>query len=119
MGGNGDVYDISAGAIGAVGKKAKVVKSQVVQVGDIDSRLDLQKVGEELRALMTAMMQEATEPEHAVAIGEVGRAQVAASEGDEKSTVDYLKKAGSWALSVASSIGVTLVAAVLKGEIGI
>ena len=54
-----------------------------------------------------------------MAIGAVGAAAAAAQQGNGAKTLEYLKKAGSWAFDVATKIGADSVAAAQKSVIGV
>ena len=61
------------------------------------SSIDLAKLADELAQLRAAMKQEATEPEHDVATGNVAMAEKAAKAEDGPKVLEYLKAAGQWA----------------------
>jgi hypothetical protein len=63
--------------------------------------------------------QEAVEPEHDIAIGAVANAEVAAKEGDGPKTLEWLGKAGKWALDNATKIGVGVATSALKTALGL
>jgi hypothetical protein len=107
----GDTYNIS-GQAGAVGPHAHAHDntSQQVQGGG-----DLVNLAEELDRLRAAMKREPEgPPEQDVAIGAVATAQNAAKLGDSLAIPQYLKSAGSWALTIAEKIGVPLAVEALK-----
>jgi hypothetical protein len=81
--------------------------------------LDLRTLATELAQLHTAMRESATSAEHDAAIGEVAVAEVAATEGNGPTTLEHLKKAGRWALDVATEIGVSVAGAALKTSLGL
>jgi hypothetical protein len=92
-----------------------------VSVGDgstagdqVSPQLDLQKLSGELRQLREALQKEATEEEHKPALDAVDKAERAAKEGNVEAVLDHLKKAGKWALDVATKIGVSVASDVLK-----
>ena len=70
--------------------------------------IDLPKLADDLVKLRAAMQQEATEPEHDVAIGNVSMAEKAAKEGNGPKALEYLKAAGKWALDTATKVGVSV-----------
>ena len=78
------------------------------QVEDID----LEKLAAELHKLGEAMKQEATEPEHHMAVGAITAAEQSARQKEGPKTVEYLRAGGRWALVVAQKIGVELAVAV-------
>ncbi|MFJ4099829.1 tetratricopeptide repeat protein [Amycolatopsis japonica] len=112
-------YEISAEQVGAVGDKAKVVDSTFVKTGDKGDSGEIGALFEELGVLRKAMKEAATDPEHDLAVAEVAKAELAAKEGDRATAIQSLKKAGKWAFAVASTVGASLVASVLKGELGL
>lgn len=81
--------------------------------------IDLHKLAAELAELRTAMKAEATgQTEQDVALGEIAKAEAAAKSGDQTKTVQALKSAGKWALSVAEKIGVGVAIAAMKPLVG-
>lgn len=75
---------------------------------------DLQVLAKELEKLREKLLQEAKEPEQVIMASEVAQAEIAAKEGDESKTFEHLKKAGTWVMEVAKSIGVPLAIEALK-----
>ena len=65
------------------------------------------------------MKQEATEPEHDVAIGDIAKAEKAAKEGDGPKVLEYLKAAGKWALDIAIKVGSSVASAAITKAIGV
>ena len=82
-------------------------------------RTDLSEVAGELARLRQAMRSEATEPEHAIAVSEVARAEQAAKAKDSAKVAQSLKRAGKSALDVATKIGTTLASEALKESLGL
>ena len=83
------------------------------------SSIDLAKLADELAQLRAAMKQEATEPEHDVATGNVAMAEKAAKAEDGPKVLEYLKAAGQWALDTATKVGVGVAEAALTKAIGV
>ena len=65
------------------------------------------------------MFASSTSPSHYVAVGEVAAAEQAAQSGDQPAALDHLKKAGKWALEVATKIGSEVASAALKASLGL
>ena len=114
----GDCYTV--GQAGAVGPGAHAhdltfnqLWSQSVQF------IDLQALATELSILRPHLRQEAVKPEHDVAIGAVANAEMAAKEGDGPKTLEWLGKAGEWALDNAAKIDVEVATAALKTALGL
>lgn len=78
------------------------------------SNIDLRSLAHELETLRTVMRNEATIPEHDIAIGEVAAAQTAAAQGDGAKALEYLKSAGQWAFDVSTKIGIGVAIAAIK-----
>jgi hypothetical protein len=81
--------------------------------------IDLPKLAEDLVKLRAALQQEATEPEHDLAIGNVSMAAKAAKEGNGPKALEYLKAAGKWALDTATKVGVSVASNALTKAIGV
>jgi hypothetical protein len=81
--------------------------------------IDLQKLADDLTKLRTAMQQEATEPEHDLAIGNVSMAAKAAKEGDGPKALEYLKAAGKWAQEIAIKVTSRVVEEAFAKVIGV
>ncbi len=79
--------------------------------------IDLAKLATELGRLRAAMRSEGSEPEHDIAVGYVAAAEKAAGDGDGPMTLENLKRAGVWALSVAEKVGVGLAVAAIKSAV--
>jgi hypothetical protein len=110
----------SAGEAGAIGPGATASQIAFQQVwNQLQGSTKIEDLATELSALGTAMRSAASEPEHELSIGAVAAAEAAARAGDGVRTLEYLKKAGSWALDVATQIGVNLASSALKGSLGV
>jgi hypothetical protein len=114
----GDAY--SAGQAGAIGPGATASQISFQKVwAQLQGSASVEELAKELGALRTAMRSAASEPEHELSIGAVAAAQAAAEEGDGVRTLEYLKKAGNWALDVATKIGLNIASFALKGSLGL
>lgn len=114
----GDQYSVSQA--GAVGPNAHAHDMSFNQnYAQIDSSINLLQLADELSRLQKAMMKEATEAEHSIAIGEVAKAEKAAKTKDVSKVTEHLKSAGKWSLDIASKIGVPIAVEVLKKSLGI
>ncbi|WP_460440375.1 Rab family GTPase [Amycolatopsis stemonae] len=113
-------WNITGSQIGVAGDHAKVDKVEFAQLGsgdDVD--LDPSKLSAELKQLLQSMKAAANLPEEYDSVAEVARAEAAAESGDSSTAVGHLVKSGKWAFTVATSIGATLAAAVLKAHLGL
>lgn len=113
-----DTY--SAGQAGAMGPNAHAHDITFQQIWQQSaSKIDLASLGRELARLRAAMRAEASDPEHDIAIGEVAAAEKAAREGNGPIVLEHLRKAGGWALDIATTIGVGVATAALKTSLGL
>src|SRR4030095_145114 len=114
----GDQYNIS-GQAGAVGRQAHAHDMTFSQTWQkLEGSVDLNRLAAELQQLHEAMRRDATEPGHQLAAGAVAAAEQSARQGDGPKTIEYLKSAGKWTLSIAEKVGVDVAAAVIKGALG-
>ena len=114
----GDQYKVNQA--GAVGPQAHAHDMTFNQIGtQLEKSVDLLGLANELSILRKAMMKEATEAEHSIAVGDVAKAEQAAKSKDATKVAEYLKSAGNWALDIASQIGVPIAIEALKRAIGI
>jgi hypothetical protein len=115
----GDQYNVH-GQAGAVGANAYAHDMTFNQVwNQLESRLDLAKLADDLGRLREAMEREAAEPGHRLAAGAVAAAEQSAREKDGPKVMEYLKAAGKWAWSIAEKIGADLAKEALKGALGL
>jgi hypothetical protein len=115
----GDQYNVY-GPTGAVGPNAHVHDVTVNQVwNQLESRIDLAKLADELALLRKAMERDAVAPAEKLATGAVAAAEECARQKDGPKVIEYLKTAGKWTLSVAEKIGVELAKDALKGALGL
>ena len=115
---SGDM-NINYGQVGAMGSGSQAESFVFAQrVGDM-SHGDLVALGTELERLRAALRESAKTADEDVAVAEVALASKAAKDGDGAAVETHLRKAGRWALSVATTIGAALAAAALKGALGL
>ncbi len=113
----GDNY--SAGQAGAMGPGAQASNMTFQQIwNQIQGSVALPQLAHDLGQLQSALRSQAKEPEHEIAIGAIAAAEAAAKHGDGAKTLEYLKKAGSWAFDVATKIGTDIGAAAMKSSMG-
>jgi hypothetical protein len=72
----------------------------------------------ELTVLRTALAEQASAPDHYVAVGEVAAAEKAAAIGDGPGALQHLKKAGVSVWDVATKIGIGVATAAAKSALG-
>lgn len=114
----GDTYKV--GQAGAVGPGAHAHDMTFTQIGDqIEESVDLARLADELSSLRQAMKEQATAAEHDIAISDIAKAEQAAKTRDSSKVAEHLQSAGTWALDIASKIGVPLAIEALKQATGI
>lgn len=115
----GDQYNVS-GQAGAVGREAHAHDMTFTQVwNQLESKIDLAKLTEELTRLRQAMDAKAAEASDKLATGAVAAAEESARKKDGPKVIEYLKTAGKWALDVAKEIGVPVAEAAIKSALGL
>ena len=113
----GDTY--TAGQAGAMGPAATASNMLFQQRWNhLQGSVKVEELAQELSTLRNAMRSEASAPEHEISIGAIAAA-AAAKAGDGPKTLEYLKKAGTWAFDVATKIGVNIASSTLKGTLGL
>ncbi len=113
-----DTY--SAGQAGAMGPGSAAQNMTFSQVWNQHSEsIDLAKLELELSSLRAAMRAQASEPEHDLALGEVAAAEKEAKNGNGPRALEHLKKAGKWALDVATKIGVGVATSAIKAGLDV
>lgn len=115
----GDKY-ITSGQVGAVGPNAHAHDLNFTQIWkQTSSEIDLAALSQQLSRLREHLRTEAHQPEQDVAVAAVANAEVAAKNGDGPKTMEWLSKAGKWALDAATKIGVGVATAALKAALGV
>lgn len=112
MANDGDTYNVGQGV--GVGRNVRMKNTTVNQFQAQAQTIDLPALASELDTLRAELKKQATEPEHDMAIGAVAAAQAEAKKGDGSKAMEYLSKAGSWALDVAVKVGVPVAIEALK-----
>lgn len=114
----GDVYNVS-GQVGAVGPHSTAKDINFSQVWNNSSnQLNLEILAEELAELRKHLRELAKEPEHDISVAAIAEAEVAAKSSDGPKTLEYLARAGKWALEAATKIGVSVTTEALKKSLG-
>ena len=113
----GDEYNISGGQQANVGPHGNV--SNLTQNQNILSQVDMHSLIEELEKLRLAAKKQAVDVEHDKEVGVIAAAQDAAKKGDKPKLLQHLASAGKWTLDIATKIGTTLAASVIKEAIGL
>src|SRR5262245_59058174 len=92
-----------------------VARDQIfVEIRGAES-IDLTKLADELATLRAQMWKESEgKSEMIQATAAIASAEEAARASDRSSVLQHLKKAGQWALDIASRVGTNLVSAALK-----
>jgi hypothetical protein len=115
----GDQFNVS-GQAGAVGPNAHAHDMTFTQVwNQLDGKLNLAQLSEELRRLREAMEGDATQPGQKLSTGAVAAAEESARQKDGPKVLEYLKTAGKWALEMAEKIGLDLAKEALKSALGL
>lgn len=112
----GDTYNIGGNAkIGAVGRNASVDYADFREIWTrIGDTINLQMLAADLSKLLPELRNRAADSTHDESVVAVGQALQAAEEKNGPKALEYLKKSGKWALNVATEIGVTVAAEVMK-----
>jgi hypothetical protein len=115
----GDSYNVSGQAVN-VGPQGTATNVSQQQLGTSGlGSIDLAALARELMELRSTLRKEATTAEQDVSVGALAEAEQAAAKGDEQSTLQALKHAGSWALDKAGAVGVVVAAAALRKALGL
>ena len=83
------------------------------------NEIDLTQLAEDLSKLKAAMKQDAESSEQFESLINIVHAQQAAANNDGPKTLEYLSKAGKWALGIARDIGVEVTATALSKSLGL
>jgi hypothetical protein len=114
----GDKYEFHGQAAG-VGRNVNIQTVNFNQLWDqSNSSLDLGKLADDLVRLREAMVKEGASAEQVAAVGNVASAEIEARNKRGPSALEYLSKAGKWALDVATGIGVPVAIEALKKSLG-
>lgn len=113
----GDTYNVGQGV--GVGRNVRMNNTTVNQFQGQTQSIDLPTLASELATLRAKLKEEATAPEHDMAVGAVAAAEAEAKKGDESKALEYLSRAGQWTLDVAVKVGVPVaIAALTKAMTG-
>lgn len=83
------------------------------------AQYDIKELEEELKLLREKLIQKATAPEHFTCIAEVVKATDEVKKKNGPKAMEFLKKAGKWTFDVATEIGTTVAAEVIKKAMGV
>jgi hypothetical protein len=98
-----------------IGGDAKGSVTNIHQLNEQSlASLDLMQLVDELSKLRDAMLQEAKTDDESIAVGAVAQAKKAAESKNVSGVAHYLKIAGTWALDIATKIGVPIAVEALK-----
>jgi hypothetical protein len=113
---SGDQYNVPGQAVN-VGPNA-LVKTDTITLQQIKSEkgdaATLSELAVELAKLRAVLRDEPDSPDRDSAIGALADAEVAATKGDEPTTLKHLARVGKWVVSIAEKIGVGVAIAALK-----
>jgi hypothetical protein len=113
-----DIYQ--AGQAGAMGPGAKAEKINFVQIlRDAIGDNSLADLANDLERLRTAMLSESKNADQDEAVAAVAEAEAAAKKGDAKSVFAFLKRAGNWAMDVATKIGTAVAGKAIEKSMGL
>ena len=107
--------------------KGVIVTGNNAHVHDIDfsevwnqqgHELNLPELVNQLAVLREAMVAEAKQSGHYAAVAEVASAEEEAKKGNGPKVLEYLSKAGQWALDIASKIAVPIASEAIKKSLG-
>jgi hypothetical protein len=110
-------YNISGGIQGIVGDNNS--GNTVNQSNQLLQQFDMDAIKKQLELLRFEAKKLAESGEHDEQIGAIASAEKAAIEGDRSKVVENLKKLGKWTFDVATRIGTTLLASVIKEAAGL
>jgi len=114
--GDGDVY-INNGQSAAMGKKAKADNTTLQQV--ILKNENMEELKLQLELLRSEMRKVSKSTEDDLSVVEIGKAIEFVGKGDKNKVLEHLKNSGKKALEISEKIGISLVTAILKQELGI
>jgi hypothetical protein len=105
-------YNISGSQVGIVGDRNQA--KNISNEGLSYTNREMQELVPELLRLRKELATAAETPEHFDRVAAVARAHEAAKKNDAQGLTENLKKAGKWALAIATSIGVPIAVDALK-----
>jgi hypothetical protein len=123
--GSGEVINMrdryTTGQAGAVGPNASAQNMTFNQIwSQVESAIDLPVLAQQLGAVRLEMKKAANdEPEQDLSVAEVAQAEICAKSGDGPGAIEHLRKAGAWALQIATSIGTSVAVSAIKSAIGL
>lgn len=113
----GNKYEaVQAGAMGPGAHAHDINFNQVWN--QLSGSIDLSSLANELSKLRAKLKEKAINAEHDITVGSLALAEQAAKKGDGSKTLEYLAKAGKWALDAATQIGTSLAAEAIKKSLG-
>jgi hypothetical protein len=112
-------YNVAGGNVGAFGDNAKAENFVQQNLTQVTQTVDLVKLVNELSQLASIAHEKAVEPEHQIDISAINAAKVSAEKGDESKTLQCLRSVSKWGLEMATQVGATLVAEIIKKHMGI
>ena len=117
----GDMRDsYQAGQAGAMGPNAKAENMNFVQIlRDAIGENSLADLAADLEKLRAAMLAESKTADQDEAVAAVAQAEDAAKKGDAKGVFGFLKKAGKWAIDIATKVGTTVAGKALEKSMGL
>lgn len=116
--GMGDSY--TAGQAGAMGPGAKAKDMDFNQIWlQNQGSIDLGTLAKELSSLRAAMRSKATDPQHDKSVAAIAEAEEAAKKGDGAGAMQWLQRAGKWALDAATSVGAGVATEAIKRSMGL
>jgi hypothetical protein len=114
----GDKYIIS-GQAGVVGKNARSKNNSFQQIHLSSGQpIDLQKLAGELTRLRDHLKKQPLTEDQDLIVADIVQAKKAAEAKDGSKVLTFLKSAGQWGFGVATDIGATLAAEVIKKSMG-
>lgn len=113
----GDQYNINQA--GAVGPNSSAKKNTFKQINySLPENTNYEELSLELVKLKKRLIENASTPEHYIAIAEVTKAEEASKSKDGNKVVKSLLTAGKWVFNVATDIGVNIVAEIINKQMG-
>jgi hypothetical protein len=105
---------------GIVGPHASAHDVSITQWKQVASDVDLPLLAQELEQVMDEMRRTAgEEPDQYQSIAAIAGAKNSAKSNDGPAAMNHLRKAGKWALDIATSIGAGVAIAAIKAAMGL